>query len=186
MTNTILLTLTFSLFLIFTNSNSASAQEVDREIGLRMSGFDNFNFVYKKAKDENKFLRFRAGAFNANFLSNNDGDELLGLGVNLALGVEKRKPIDDKLSFIHGFEPALRFNISSGSDNTSAIINPSIGYVLGFHLNVSNSLGVNLETIPSLSASFLIDEDGLGDNTNVNFGFNSNSVALSLVYRFKK
>jgi hypothetical protein len=185
MRNKLLFTPLLVLSIIFISSNNTTAQEVDREIGLRMSSLNSFNFVYKKAKEENKYLRFQAGAFNANFASINNSEDLLALGFNLAIGIEKRKPIDDKLSFIHGFEPALRFSLATG-DNSQAAFNPSIGYVLGFQLNISDSFGVNLETTPSIGASFYVDDDGFGDNTNYNLGFNSNSVALSIVYRFKK
>ncbi len=181
MRNKLLFTLVLSLSLLFINSNHASAQEVDRELGLRMSGLDNFNFIYKKSKGENKFLRIRAGAFNARFNSEN---EALNVGLTLAIGVEKRKPIDDKLSFIHGLEPSLQVS-GNFNDQNNFSVNPSLGYVLGFNLNISDSFGINLEAIPSIRASLNIDNDG-DVSDSYSFGFNSNSVALGLVYRFKK
>ena len=62
MRNKSLFTLLLSLSLVVFITDKASAQEVDREIGLRMSSLNNFNFVYKKAKEENKCLGLRAGA----------------------------------------------------------------------------------------------------------------------------
>lgn len=116
----------------------------------------------------------------ANFASIVDSNDIFALGFNLAIGIEKRKPLDDNLSFTHGFDPAVRFSLSS-SGNGQAVFNPSLGYVLDFQFNVSDSSRLILETIPSIGASFIVDDDGLRDSANFNFGFNTNSEALSLV-----
>jgi len=182
MKNNVLFTLLFTAISLLFMTNLSSAQSVDRELGLRMAGFDSFNFVYKKQKSENKFLRFRAGAFNVNFSSNS---EAISASLNLALGLEKRKPIDDRLFFVHGFEPSIRAGFSEVNGNTQLITGLSLGYVMGFHLNVNKSLGLNIETIPSLSGTTVFNENN-DDITNLNLGFNSNAIALTTVYRFNK
>ncbi|MFK7757379.1 MAG: hypothetical protein AB8B53_10655 [Flavobacteriales bacterium] len=182
MKNNVLFTLLFTAISLLFMTNLSIAQSVDRELGLRMAGLDNFNFIYKKQTSENKFLRFRAGAFNVNFNSNS---EAISANVNLAIGLEKRKPIDDRLLFIHGFEPSIQVGFSEVNGNTQILTGLSIGYVLGFHLNINESFGLNIETIPSLSGTTAFNENN-DDITNLRLGFNSNAIALSAVYRFNK
>ena len=80
----------------------------------------------------------------------------------------------------------LSFAISVNDDQYNMNMRPGIGYVLGFQYDISEIFYVNIESIPTLSGSFIIDNDGFNDNYAINAGFNSNAIALSLVYKFKK
>ena len=182
--------LIFNIALIFLfTATSSYAQETPREIGIRASGLNDFNFIYKKQLKENKFLRLRTGALNLNF---NTIDDNSVSGFAAAIGFENRKPLDDKLSFTYGFEPSIAFNIQSINSRFQTISILSAGYVLGFNLNVSDNFGLNIETIPALTATFrsddrINDNDFSSDNAfGLGFGFNSNFIALSAVYRFVK
>ena len=163
------------------------SQTNQREIGLRFSSLDSFSFIYKKEKSENKFTRFRIGFMGLNYSKSSENNEAFNMQMGIALGLEKRKNINSKLEFIHGWEPYLLVNgnFPEGS-NYRLQFNPRIGYVLGFQYNFSKHFYVNIETIPSLGARFQLDETGLDNRFALNAGFNTGAVALSVLYRFEK
>ena len=173
----------FGTFLFF--GHQSHAQNQNREIGLHMSGLNDFNFIYKRQKEENKFARYRFLFTNLGyrgFEGDNSGNFNFGFGI--AAGVEKRRSISEKLQFIHGWEPRLTLNLTANSDNYFLNIRPAIGYVLGLQLDLSEKFYVGVETIPSLSAGFGINNDGLSDNYDISAGFNSNVVSVTAAYRF--
>jgi len=184
MKNNLLLTLFVLMFLIVGNKN-VFGQSQTHELGLRFTGLGDFDFIYKKGKNENEFTRYRLGATNIGFQKTTNNKNF-NFSFGFAIGSEKRKNISERLHFIHGFEPTLSFTISVNDDNYNMNIRPGIGYVLGFQYDISEKFYVNIESIPTLSGSFLIDIAGFNDNYDINAGFNSNASALSLVYKFKK
>ena len=168
--------------LVFLCSNAFS-QEKNHELGIRLGSFENFDFIYKKQRQENKFIRHRLAFVNFAYNTTSDNDSY-DLGIGYAIGWENRKEIGGNLFFIHGFEPYI--SVSHSSNNITNVwgFQPGLGYVLGFQYNFSESFYLNLETIPSLSGIFIIDDDGFSDTFALNAGFNSNAIALTLAYRF--
>lgn len=153
-----------------------------KELGLRLGNLTDFTFIYKKEMEANKFVRHRFGFFNSQLVKVGD-QESVSFGVGYAIGIEKRKSINDKLLFIHGFEPSLSTNLNHVGDINVINFRPAIGYVLGFQYNINDAFYVNIETIPSISGNFTFIEEN--DNTyNINAGFSSNAVALTIAYRF--
>ena len=179
------LTLCTLAFLMFSVLNQAQGQSRTHELGLRLSGLENFDFIYKRSKDEQRFTRYRVLLGRGQFASHSNGDAV-NIALGLAIGREHRKAIGRNLSFVHGWEPGFNIAASSGSDRTNIFIAPFLGYVLGFHLDISESFYINIETIPSLSGNFRINDGEISDNYSVDFGFNSNAVALTLAYRFHR
>lgn len=163
---------------------TAHAQLQTHEIGVRTSSLTSFDFIYKKGKTDTKFTRYRVGLTNALF-QNTQENQVINIAFGFSLGWERRKSISEELKFIHGFEPSIFYGISSNEGNYNMNIIPGIGYVLGFQYDISNKFYVSIESIPTLSGLFFIDEDGLNDDYALQAGFNSNAVALSFVYTFK-
>ena len=184
--NKIKQTLTLLTIIILTlMSRSLFGQAENRELGIRLAGFQDFDFIYKKGREENKLTRYRLGFANLDF-QNAINNQNFNLSLGFAIGAEERRSIAENLQFIHGLEPTLSLALSTTDDIFNLRIRPGIGYVLGFQYNVSDKFYVNIETIPSLSTSFIIDNNGFNDMYSINAGFNSNAIALSLVYQFKK
>ncbi|NBC08968.1 MAG: hypothetical protein GVY26_17390 [Bacteroidetes bacterium] len=180
-------TIYITFFLLFSICFFAQSQSVDssmwREMGLRLSSVDDFVFIYKKQLEENRFKRFRFAFSNIGFRTFENIDNTFSLSIGGAIGWEKRKQIAEKVQFIHGWEPALRIFLDDNANGTGLLFRTSIGYVLGFQLMVSEHFYAALETIPSLSTDIGV---GLRDDEfAVNAGFSSNSIALTLVYRFQ-
>ncbi len=164
--------------------NMANTSE-NRELGLRFSGFDDFNLFYKRHMPSGKVRRHR---FLSTQIAFNSINSNFDLAAGYAFGVEKYRPITDELSFYRGLEYSLFLDydivdssIPGRSNNLRAA--PAIGYVIGFQYAVSSRFALSLEVIPSLIGSFNYRDSGI-ENYQVNFSLNSNSTALSLMYRF--
>ena len=172
--NVILPILVFTLI-----SNSVSSQEQNHEIGIRLSGINEFDFIYKKQKKPNKYIRYRLISTDIRFRKIEDGNRI-SFATGLAIGKEKRNKISDRLSFIHGLEPSLYFSLNKTDEETQTNYRPSIGYVLGFQYQIK-TFYVNVEAIPALSANYRSGVEGF----DLNAGFNTNGVALTIAYQFK-
>lgn len=176
----------FILLPLFGNLAHAQEKNPNREIGLRIAGLNDFDFLYRKERKENKLTRFRLGFAD---LVYNQQDSLYSYSgsIGIAIGNETRVPIGKKLNFIHGIEPQLSLQYSDGNRNLQSFsVRPRVGYMIGFLLDINEEFNVSLEAIPSLGASFNFSEGEGLDNTTVSAGFNQNAVALTLAYRFKR
>lgn len=161
------------ILVITTFSQSVHAQNNTRETGLRL-GPNGSDFIFKKEKGENRFSRKRLGLNNLGIF----GSDNFVASLNFAIGLEKRKSIDEKLWLIKGWEPGIGF--ASVSDRSS--IRPGLGYILGFQYDVSDIFYVNMEVRPSISVDL---GDGASESLIIDAGLNS-SAAISVVYRFQK
>ncbi|GAB4008677.1 hypothetical protein GCM10028808_15380 [Spirosoma migulaei] len=187
------------LFLLGTSSVYAQNAPT-REIGLRISSFDNIGLIYKKQLSENTYRRYRLafGNLSANFIGSNS---LIGFSAGGAIGKEKRRPINDKLQFVYGTEliASIGLNssstgnltISDGNGGTTTytgsnllIVTPSVGvgFVLGAQYNFNPKWYLSAELIPSITAS-----GSFGNGSSLysfQAGFNSSSAGITGAYRF--
>lgn len=181
-----LLALLFA-FSVLCVTYDASAQ--NREIGVKLSGLDNFKLVYKKKKTDDKYLRYELAYFNTK-LQGTSSTTIFSSSAGFLAGIEKRKVIDDKLKFIHGFLPGIGIDMSVNKSlnvstvNTNTNIWSQLGYILGVQYHFSDKFYLGLEAVPNISASLGFDNNNLnyGFRTNINF----NTVGISAVYRFSK
>jgi len=168
-------------------SSATFSQTTTHELGLRLFGLDDFDFVYKKSKDENRFTRFRLAVFDFGFNNiniDNEDRSTSSFNVGLAIGTERRKEIKENFYFIHGFEPILGVGISNDiQDETRLGLNLGIGYILGFQHDISEKFYANIELIPAISTFYQTNFDEFNE-FRVNTQLRSNAIALSLVYRF--
>ncbi len=182
----IVLTLVFIYSINIGYSQSSASQEMiseSRELGVRFSGFDDFNVIYKKMLDNNRARRHRLLISSLRYNSNQSNTTF---EVGYAFGTEKRKNLKDGLAFVHGWEPQLFLSYSSTQSISERLyqlrINPAIGYILGAMLDLSPHVYLSIEVVPSLSSSISINE-GFDNSYTINGGFSSSSTSLSLVYR---
>lgn len=158
-----------------------SSQGQTKELGIRMTGLQNFDFIYKKEKEPNKYSRIRLGVANISFA--NIADENVGnLALGIAMGSERRKAINEKLNFYRGPEPFANLALSVVADNTIFVVQGGLGYVLGFQYNFSEVFYLSAETIPSVSLRFSSGEN-VDPSLGIFAGFNSNAVAITVAYR---
>ena len=177
----------FGLCLLLSSLNLCGQNT--HEIGVRFSGLNDFNFLYKKGKSENKFTRYRLGVANFQFAKNDSDSKATNMSLAFGIGFERRKKIVDQLFFIHGFEPSLQVNYHRANGNNTYQFTPRIGYILGIQKDFSNNLSLSLETIPSIAASFNRNNssnDNHSNNYSIQGGFSTNLLSIGLTYRFKK
>ncbi|QMW02918.1 hypothetical protein [Spirosoma foliorum] len=190
-----------SAVLLLTTSSLHAQDTTKHEIGLRISGFSNIGFIYKKKLSENTYRRYRLafGNLNANF---HDSSMLLfGFSAGGAMGKEKRRAINDKLQFVYGTELIASISLNSSSTGNLTIedgnggtttykgsdlliVTPSvgIGFVLGAQYNFNPRWYISAELIPSITAS---SSFGSGSALySFQAGFNSSSAGVTGAYRF--
>lgn len=161
-----------------------NAQNLPRhEIGLRLTGLDKFDFIYKQERASQQFFRHRIGLINFR-VDGKDNHSNFEFGLGYAFGIEKRKVINEKLKFIHGFEPRISSLYSSADGNTTGWeVQLGLGYVLGFQYDFAESFYLGVETVPAVTYARQLD----GPNKRAyrfDAGFNSGAVAVVLAYRF--
>lgn len=196
-----------SFFLLLTTSSSAQ-ETTTHELGLRMRGLTDFDFIYKKQTGENRYLRYQIGNVQIQYENSDilreyqnfaEDEEISRSNVNssigFGLGFEKRRSITDKLMLIHGWIPSLSLDFSQVTENGEKVdqrfsAGLGIGYILGFQMPLSDRFQISIETIPSLFVEYENLEfernDLLAnqDDVNADLGFNANVVSLSIMYQF--
>lgn len=206
------LILTVSIGLLTTN---LIAQESDsnkvREIYLNgnLLTFNNFGLQYKSSLKENTFLRI--GLTNISIdLENKKFGLLLPYGTtwtNLAsrfeIGLEKRKPLSEKLSFFYGINLTTSISFQRvKTDNPSLSkdlrtlddlgINPGLAFNTGFILNVADNFSISAEIIPQFILKYSSSERISGlekikdTTTGGSFVCNNESARISFIYRWNK
>lgn len=172
-------------------SSLASAQETPtRELGIRLNGinfgnYQAFELVYKKQKAANRYNRWRATFGNINFNAPNESQNSFNMGVGLAYGLEKRRPMSDRFQFVMG--PEFQGNLQIGSTkvggNSTTAFGTSLGvsYILGVQYNFGKAAFASVETLPGASVNFRTSEGAEGYGMNV--GFNSLG-AVTIGWRF--
>jgi len=181
---------TLVCFLLFDVSvsiaQSAESSSDIREIGIRFSGFDDFNVIYRKQVKPGVMNRHRFALLS---LRINRDSESAVLDAGYSLGREFYKGISEKTNFYHGPEGSLLFNYSEVKQNSNTISSLrttfELGYILGMQYVVNSSFRVGMEIIPVLS---VYHNNNQGDRSisAFSFNFNSNFTLLTLSYRFAK
>ena len=174
-------TLTLFLLCAFQSKAQTTEDDLKKEIGIRFSGLNDFDFMYKKQKGENNYRRVRF--MNANVNVRNESNVSTNILLGSAIGFEKRKSLNDKLSFVRGSEIIMTIQSSISNSSSQFIVVPGLGIVLGFQYDINENFYVNLEAIPSLTASIEFNDDAANLN-QVNLGFNTSNAALGVMYRF--
>ena len=165
--------ISFFLLICCFFSQNLSAQNQNREFGLRFTSTDNYSLLFKKEKNPLKYRRFMFSA-NADMAYFFNGAANLGFSI----GTEKRIELLKNFKAIHGFMPSI--NISGTSNFIYGGV--GLGYILGLQYEFGDKFYVGAEVVPAASigaSNFNNDFDLL------NFRINS-PISLSVVYRFKK
>jgi hypothetical protein len=161
----------FIIFILSIISLDSLAQ--NHEVGLKLKGFSDFDFIYKKQKSEHLYKRINVGFGNL-ALGGISGNSIFILEAGLGIGNERRKEIADKLDFIRGWQYLLSGSISNGSlqmnnggfninvTGGAVAITPGMGYLLGLNYRMNERFSFGLEFIPSLNASFVFGGSSSG------------------------
>lgn len=172
----------FSFWFLTGLDAQTSVRQLDTEIGIRLWGLSDFDFIYKKQKNENRYtrVRFVTGDFTINDFKNFNSALNLGLGY----GKEKHKIINEHLSFIKGWEIIASVGNTIAQEQAFFNVSPGLGLVLGFQYDIHENFSLTMETIPSISTYINFAPSGTRV-TGLSMGFNSNHIALGLMYKFQ-
>jgi hypothetical protein len=216
------LSLSISLLFLSTLSIAQIKADKQKEFGITISRFSfesiPFDLVYKIGTDD-KFWRFEAGSLYGSFelpeyrldsITTYERNNTAGLGLRVAR--EKRKKINEKLTFFHGMEFGLsgyyrdqsRFNShpSNGYTNTYKknnlllSVTPHLGYAVGAIFNINDHFYTSLELSPSMSYQISYEKESnlyTFNPTNnsfsekithrPSFNFTQGAVSIGLFYR---
>ena len=184
--------LTLSLFTIF--SITSLAQETKpkvKEVGITFYNFQNYGAMFKIGQ-ENKLWRFRVLSGNINSRASGDLTSN-AFGFNISAGRERRKAVSDKLNFIYGIELSSGYRTNVTKDLSRKITQKSISLgftgVIGFNYFINKNLFVGGELLPiaqfvrtTNTSSLALEQQPR--QFQYNFGFNNNSILLSVGIKF--
>lgn len=155
-----------------------------KEVGLQfyslnLTSTSDFNLIYKIQKKENTYRRYRLVLGSISY-----DDRTTGFSSSFALGREKRYKINDRFSFISGYEFQGGLSLRNEDDYN---INASIGKVIGFQYAFKNNFLINIETVPSITANYMIQDVDYNPYRYDEFTFElkaSYKMSLGILYRF--
>jgi len=179
------------LLVFFLTDNQLHSQSPTRELGFRFTGFDTFqqsDIIFKKSrKKPHKFIRYRLGRSRFNLRKSDLEENLFVVGTDFAVGWEKRKKLTPRLTYFHGFEPALHITTTKAGLNNNQITGIELGYILGIQYDISEFWRISLETVPAVSNFFLTQNWDFETAFHIwDISFDTRQVALSVVYTFNK
>ena len=158
-----------------------------REVGLVTSASMGIMYgpvldarpVYKWGKSISRVSTIRAERTYMNYSRYQDNN-YLSVSSGFFAGREWRKPITDRLYFLHGPEIGMYYSSSINYTN----IAPSLRYQFGALYQVNERFNIALSTPMSFTTSFG-KSDGAWNQSALNIGlFNENNL-LTLTYVFK-
>jgi hypothetical protein len=186
-TTVILILITISFIGQAQSSNSRIS-----EIGLNVS-LSNMYGIRFKTGNEKLLLRTTLQSLTGQTLKTANGNKSTLFGCELNLGIEKRIPISDNVTFYFGSDlitGVTKINQQSQLA-TDLVYSAGVGLVLGFNYNINNQISISAEIMPSIIYSKdkeTISNPVNGEKTvsyshNLTYGFNgSNSTLGSIVF----
>lgn len=170
---------------IHTLSAQNSPELRKREIGMRLTGINNFGLIYKYELKDNKYRRLRLVSGDIN-IQNTDFTNF-NTGFSLAIGSEKRVPISEKAKLLHGPEFVGGFSFSAVRNTTNITLRPGAAYTLGFLYQPNEKFNISLEgaVILATTYQFVSGNRDWIDHAALSLQLNSNNLALNLVYCFE-
>ena len=116
-----------------------------------MSSLQNFDFMYKKQKKENKYSRIRLMSFDVTLMDSSNSINSMFLAA--AYGREKRIPVTKRISLVKGWELIGALSANQ-TDNVWGTFYIGAGLVLGVQYDFNKHFAIGTETIPSIVGRF--------------------------------
>lgn len=184
---------TFLALIMFLCTHKISAQQ-QHEIGIRLHSLNNYGVMYKKQQTKQQWTRLRLMFTDTDVLFF-DGYNRIDFTVDVAYGWEKRKVINERLTFLHGFEPRLSFSLLLEGDprveheqnsRNECRLSPALGYILGGQLRLKNQFFIYVEIIPAISSAFRFQKGNNAFFTSLSLNANSSNASIGFIYRFAR
>lgn len=156
---------TILILISFFGINTAHSQVIRREFGVRTSGLSDFGFIYKTAKaDVKTYKRFRAAVVDFRSIIAPEFKDF-SIGLEFAVGFEKRWSLSDKFELIYGFEPYMKGFYSDSENLTSSLGGRFFGgnnpygdhyYGNSFQIYVNNNSSFSTQTAFTIGLGYVI------------------------------
>ena len=185
--------------------SGARKPEKLNELGVTTLNLNDFGITYRIGNDKSVW-RFNAVLINGSRSKNNDDNmerTSSACGTGFQVGKERRKKTGEKFELRYGLDLSFNYNKSkhTGKDNQNQdndykyiVISyePGINLVLGFNFVFAENFLVGAEFLPYIHYTGQINKDydfrageyRITNTRGLVYGLSSNSVRLSLVYRF--
>jgi hypothetical protein len=165
---------------------SIQAQQYNKEIGLRFSGYDDMDFTYFRKIDDNTYKKIRISGLYINGTFKKENSNSFNGGFDFSLSREHRVDVGRNFRFTHGWEYGLNTNIQFFGDVENVNLTPYLGYTIGLIYPVTDRLIANMDFMPRLSATANV-RDGDYNATSWNtLGLTTQNIGISLRYAFGK
>lgn len=158
---------------------------IGKEIGVRADINGRLGFSYLKHKNENKSFRFRTFSTgivvpNVSYLQSPLIRDFIALGAGGAFAFLKKKQLDNKFTYYHGWEPFVGAYVSLRHFGVYA----GIGHTFGLTYDLSEKFNLNVELVPNVG--FGMSQFHNGSNRSLLFKNSSNGLSFSLHYKISK
>lgn len=183
---------------------SAQTATSQKEIGLQFRNLNSFGFNYKTGTSTAlwRFTAIGLSGQNQKYSTSDQTNKSTSNGFSVGVGKEWRKPLNTKLEMRWGLDLAFgydshkqsfEYTSSPGSINRldkQTIYSPGVNFVFGFNYLISKEFILGAEILPFVNYRFgksKTDQNGTATDIDVSQftgGFDTNSVALTLAYRF--
>ncbi len=182
----------------------AQEKTKQQEVGLVFNDLNNFGISYKFG-DESVLTRLTllttSGSVSTRkqTMPNHEEGKSNHFGITFRGGEERRKPIAEKLEFRYGLDLMLSFSSTKEENNQGNIdhlrwrsFTPGVNFVLGFNYLISDQIILGAEIAPYVQYSITNrtytdnneDQEIKEKSTSFNYGLSSQSVFVTLAYRF--
>ena len=174
--------------MILLSYQTSHSQVVNREVGLKFSSLTKISgLVYKISKKENSFIKL--SVLNMSFnLNRRDTFSNYHSNLKFAVGFEKRKDLNEKFQFIHGFEPYISGYYGDNNIGNQLGFGAGLGYILGFQYKISEHFYLNTEVTPSIyfnysERNYKRSLFPAANSFHTGFNLSKDALAISFIYR---
>jgi len=183
----------------------AQEKAKQKEVGIVFGSLNNFGFSFKTGTNKSLWrfgTTFINGTSGEN-ISQNQTSKYNSQGVGVNVGKEFRKNIASKLDLRYGADVYFSYHNTKSdyfdslnswtNKNKSSINDYRLRFIFGFNYNVNENILFGIEMLPYFEYSISSQETTTNSESSsvrknkrkdFNYGLNSSSVLLSLMYKF--
>lgn len=193
------------IVLIMSANTYAQETNKTKEVGIVFRNFDYFGITYRTGSNKSvwRFQSLYLTNSKTTELSDSLDRKLSGSGFTLSIGKEFRKKLSENLMFRYGADISFGYFKSSNIyedktildrdwNNSSKLFSPGLHFVVGINYLVSKNLIIGAELLPGIKYEFgqrteyeaYLNYTRDFDVSRYSYGFNNNSVRLTIMYRF--
>ena len=155
-----------------------------REVGVRVTGLENFAILYKRARTQDRYLRYNFLFGNISVVAGDATDNVGALSLGGSVTWERRRRLGDRLDLVTGPTPSASAGVVTGNEVAVYNFGVRFGYLVGVQYYVSERFYVGLDVVPGIGANYTGIGGEQGNLFSFNLGLMNSGAGLSGVVRF--